>query len=60
MLSWVPIMHEFTEGFYLNWAKILMDNLAKQITEYQSLKSKGKAAHFYMSAYIMDSICFMT
>jgi hypothetical protein len=26
---------------------------------YQSLKSKGKPAPFYMLTYVMDSICFM-
>jgi hypothetical protein len=60
LLSWVPIMHEVAEGFSFNWAKILSDSLAKEITEYQSLKAKGKPAPFYMSAYIMDAICFMT
>jgi hypothetical protein len=35
-------------------------NLAKEITEYQSLKSKGKPAPFYMSTYITDVIFFMT
>jgi hypothetical protein len=60
LLPWVPIMHEVAEGFSFNWAKILSDSLAKEITEYQSLKAKGKPAPFYMSAYIMDAICFMT
>jgi hypothetical protein len=53
-------MHEVAEGFSFNWAKILSDNLAKEITEYQSMKAKGKPTPFYMSAYIMDAICFMT
>jgi hypothetical protein len=41
LLPWVPIMHEVVEGYSFNWAKILSDNLAKEITEYQSLKAKG-------------------
>jgi hypothetical protein len=52
-------MHEVAEGFSFNCAKILSDNLAKEITEYHSLKVKGKPASFYMSAHIMDAICFM-
>jgi hypothetical protein len=48
------------EGFSFNWAKMLLDNLAKEITEYQWMKTKGKPAPFYMLTYIMDSICFMT
>jgi hypothetical protein len=41
LLSWVPIMHEVAEDFSFNWAKMLSDSLAKEITEYQTSKSKG-------------------
>jgi hypothetical protein len=60
LLAWVPIMHEVEKGLSFNWAKMLSDNMAKEIKEYQSMKAKGKPAPFYMSAYIMDAICFMT
>jgi hypothetical protein len=60
LLAWVPIMHEVAQGFSFNWAKILSDNLAKEITKYQSMNAKGKPTPFYMPAYIMDAICFMT
>jgi hypothetical protein len=33
--------------------------LVREITEYQSLKAKGKPAPFYMPTYIMDVVCFM-
>jgi hypothetical protein len=56
----VLIMHEVAEGYSFNWANMLSDNLAKEITEYQLAKSKGRYAPFYMSAYIMDAICFIT
>jgi hypothetical protein len=59
-VEWVAIMNEVVEGYTFNWAKMLSDNLAKEIIDYKSSKSKGKPAPFYMSAYIMDSICFMT
>jgi hypothetical protein len=39
---------------------MLLDNLAKEIIGYHLAKSKGKPAPFYMSAYIMDALCFMT
>jgi hypothetical protein len=39
---------------------MLSDNLAKEITGYQLENSKGKPAPFYMSAYIMDAILFIT
>jgi hypothetical protein len=58
--EWVPLLHEVAEGYSFNWSKILSDNLAKEITEYQMEKSKGRPVAFYMSAYIMDAICFMT
>jgi hypothetical protein len=34
--------------------------LAKEITEYQMLKAKGRPAPFYMSEYLMDVFFFMT
>jgi len=40
-LAWVTIMHEVVERYSFNWAKTLLDNLAKEITEYQLAKSKG-------------------
>jgi len=58
-VEWVSIIHEVDEGYTLNWEKMLSDNLAKEVIEYQSLKSKGKHAHFYMFSYIMDTIFFM-
>jgi hypothetical protein len=39
---------------------MLSNNLAKEIVEYKTEKSKGQRAPFYMSAYIMDAIYFMT
>jgi hypothetical protein len=59
LFPWVPMMHTAAEGYSFDWAKMLSDNLVREITEYQSLKAKGKPTPFYMSAYIMDVICFM-
>jgi hypothetical protein len=59
-VEWVSIMHEVAEGFTFNWAKILSDNLTKEIVEYQMENSKGQPASFYMSSYVMDAICYMT
>jgi hypothetical protein len=59
-LPWVPIMHTVADGYSFDWAKILSDNLVREITKYQSLRAKGKPAPFFMSAYIMDVVCFMT
>ena len=58
-VEWVSIINEVVEGYTFNWAKMLPDNLAREVAEYKSLKSTCQHAPFYMSAYIMDSICFM-
>jgi hypothetical protein len=58
--EWVPLTHEVAEGYSFNWGKILSNNLTKDIAEYQMEKSKGQPAYFYMSAYIMDVIYYMT
>jgi hypothetical protein len=39
-VEWVSIMHEVAEGFTFDWAKMMSDNLAKEINEYQMEKSK--------------------
>jgi hypothetical protein len=39
--EWVTIMNEVAGGYTLNWAKMLSDNLAKEIAKYKSTKSKG-------------------
>jgi hypothetical protein len=59
-LPWVPIMHTVAEGYYFDWAKIFSDSLVKEIVGYQSLKYKRKPTQFFMSAYIMEAVFFMT
>jgi hypothetical protein len=60
LVEWVSIMNEVVEGYSFNWAKMLLDNLAKGISDYKTTKSKGKPIPFYMYTYLMDSIYFMT
>jgi hypothetical protein len=38
----------------------LSDNLAQEVSDYNVARSKGQPVAFYMSAYIMDAICFVT
>jgi hypothetical protein len=59
-IEWVPIIHKVVEGYTFDWGKMLSENLAKEIVQYKMLKSKGEHAPFYMSAFIMDAICFRT
>jgi hypothetical protein len=60
LVEWVPIMNEVAKGYTFNWAKFFSDNLAKEIVDYKTTKEKGQPTPFYMSTYIMDTICFMT
>ena len=56
-LSGVGSHHERgSEGYTFNWAKMLSNNLTKEIVDYKTSKSKGKPAPFYMSTYVMDVI----
>jgi hypothetical protein len=59
-LAWVPLMFRVAEGCSFNWAKMLSDSLTNRVTEYREQKENGKASSFFMSAYIMDTICSMT
>jgi hypothetical protein len=58
--GWVPLMHKVAEGYSFKWGKILSDNLVSEVAEYQIAKLKGWLGYFYMSAYIMDVVCYMT
>ena len=46
-LQWVPIIHAVVEGYSFNWAKILSDILAQEITRYQSPRAKGKPIQIF-------------
>jgi hypothetical protein len=59
-LPWVPLIHTVIQGFSFNWAKLLSDSLTSLITEYQAQRESKKETSFFMSAYIMDAIFFMT
>lgn len=58
--EWVPFLEEASEGYSFNWDKILSDNLAKEILDYRAARDRGQPMAFYMSAYLMETICFMT
>jgi hypothetical protein len=59
-LPWVPLIYTVAEGYSFDWAKMLSDSLTSRITEYRMQKASGKAASFFMSAYLMDAVCSMT
>jgi hypothetical protein len=56
----VHFLEEDLEGNGFNWHKILSDNLTQEILNYKATKSKGQPTTFYMSAYIMDAINYVT
>jgi hypothetical protein len=59
-LPWVPLIHTVAEVFSFDRAKLLSDSLTSRITEYRAQRLCKKATSFFLSAYIMDAICFMT
>jgi hypothetical protein len=59
-VEWVPFLAEDLEGYTFNWSKILSENLAQEVSNYRVAKYKGQPVAFYMSAYIIDVVCFMT
>jgi hypothetical protein len=58
--EWTPLLEEVSEGRSFNWHKIMSDNIASEVKKYQTARSKGQIVAFYMSAYIIDAICFRT
>jgi hypothetical protein len=58
--EWTPLLEEVSEGRSFNWHKIMSDNIASEVIKYQTARSKGQIVAFYMSAYIIDAICFRT
>jgi hypothetical protein len=59
-LQWVPLIHTVVEGCSFDWDKLSFDSLTIQVTEYRAHKERGNNASFFMSAYIMDTVCFLT
>jgi hypothetical protein len=59
-VGWVPILDKIENGETFDWAKLLSDNLVRNITIFKARKTKGEFASFYMSAYIMDVVCYKT
>jgi hypothetical protein len=58
--EWTPLLEEVSEGNSFNWHKILSDNITTEVTRYRTARERGQFVAFYMSAYIIDAICFRT
>lgn len=59
-IEMVPLTKAAINGYAIDWANILSDNLATTILEYRTnaYKTSWTIPPFYYSAYIMDTICF--
>ena len=60
--EWLPLIDAATNSEVIDWAKILSDTLYTAILYYHSKRSFSQRFYppFYMSAYIMDSICYVS
>lgn len=58
--SWADLIDGASESYIFNWATILSNNLTKLILAFCTSRSmsENKIPPFYMSAYIMDCLCF--
>jgi hypothetical protein len=59
-LQWVPLIHQVAKGCSFDWVKMLSNSLTSRVTEYRAQKESGKISSFFMSAYIMDVVFFLT
>ena len=61
-IEWVPLIDACINCHIMNWSTILSDNLSTTISEYHQKRSTStkNLPPFYMSSYIMESICFYT
>ena len=59
-IEWVPLMDDVTNSCIMDRGTILSNNISTQILEYRKNRSISSKIlpPFYMSAYIMDVVCF--
>jgi len=60
--EWLPLIDVATNAIIIDWAKIFSDNLIMAIVNYRSKRfmSQRIYPHFYLAAYVMDSICYVS
>ena len=60
--EWLPLLNAAVNATIVDWAKILSDNLATAIFNYRSKRIVSQRIYppFYLSSYVMDSICFIS
>eukprot|EP00253_Pinus_taeda_P019687 PITA_19687 len=60
--EWLPLIDAATNAEIVDWAKIFSNNLYTAVMNYWSKRSLSQRVYppFYLSAYIMDSICYVS
>ena len=60
--EWLPLLDAATNATIVDWARVLSDNLATTIGNYRSKRATAQGIYppFYLSAYIMDAICYIS
>ena len=60
--EWLPLIDAATHADIMDWSKIFSDNLYTTIINYRSKRSLSQRIYppFYLSAYVMDSICYVS
>ena len=58
--NWTLLIEAVSDGYILDWATILYDNLIRFITTYRENRnaSPNVVSSFYMISYILDTVCF--
>ena len=58
--DWTPLIEVASDGYILDWANILSDNLIRCIIIYRENRnlSSSTITLFYMSSFILDAVCF--
>ena len=60
--EWLPLLDAATNATIVDWAKIFSDNLVTAIVNYRCKSTVSQRIYppFYLSAYVMDAICYVS
>ena len=60
--EWLSLLDAATNATIMDWAQILLDNLASAILGYRTKRSFTLRVYppFFLGAYVMDATCFVS
>ena len=60
--EWLPLLNAAVNSTIVDWAKILSDTMTTAIFQYRSKRNVSQRVYppFYLSAYVMDAICYVS